>query len=311
MPETADASMTLLLSRSITKGGCSQPVQKARIQECDPTKSSLDLMKGILLFMTLLFVFFVFSQPLLSWLLNDVLGLAKDLCKTPAEQITCGSGERYELVAARLGRLDADKALVGCGCEEGILRDWACAANTTSFSISYFISTAPGTGIMAALSFWPVIGMWIYGAGTLGHLACTGTEPGFLNLITNTLVLFQFSYGLFLINTTCIFPWLHTISVVLFNGSAVVHYLAVAYVVGWQTKVGQYLNASSFLGIAAIALGSLYPASPSWFGQHAFWLGECAGLSAGMAIAPILILFYEPSLQVQPATHASALVANV
>lgn len=306
--------MTLLLSRPITKQGCSLPVQKERTKECDPTRQSLDLKKGMVVFMTCVFVGFVFSQPLLSWLLNDVFGLAEDLCKTPADQITCGSGERYELVAARLGRRDAENALVGCGCEEGMLRDWACAANTGSFSISYFISTAPGTGIMAALSFWPMIGMWLYGSGTLSHLACTGSENGVLNLITHTLVLFQFFYGLFLMNTTCIFPWSHTISVVLFNGSAAVHYLAIAYVVGWQTKVGQYLNASCIFGIVAFALGALYPESPSWLGQHAFWLGECAGLSAGMTIAPILILFDEPSLQlpeVHPSMHASALTTSV
>merc|ERR550525_1157833 len=63
----------------------------------------------------------------------------------------------------------------GCSCGEGALGDLVCPVTTNllikgetyknSFSISYFISTAPGTGMMAAFSAWPILAMWYYGAG--------------------------------------------------------------------------------------------------------------------------------------------------
>jgi len=212
-------------------------------------------------------------------------------------------------IAEKLGRWSTHGVLVGCGCGDGIFRDWSCAAGTTSFSISYFISTAPGTGAMAALSAWPCIGAWFYGAGALRKLSHTeGTKTVTLDFVGGSLVAFQFFFGLFLINTTCIAPNFHLISVAVFNVAAVVHYLAVAYTVDRSTRAGLYITISVAVGVAGIALGAVWPESPSWLGQHSFWLGECIGLSSGMSMAPIL-MFFEPGVPDEPLVDSAAPLA--
>mmetsp|Transcript_140226 Transcript_140226/g.364466 ORF Transcript_140226/g.364466 Transcript_140226/m.364466 type:complete len:316 (+) Transcript_140226:48-995(+) len=309
---TMQSSMTLLAPQMPQKEEYSQPPGEIHAQDRTPhlhLELRINALKGLLAFTTALFVLFLFSLPFLSWLFNDVFGFAKNLCETPAEEIQCGGGVSYVEIAEKLGRRNAAGMLVGCGCEDGILRDWSCAVGTTSFSISYFISTAPGTGAMAALSAWPCIGMWFYGAGMLRKLSNTeGTHAATLDFVGGTLVAFQFFYGLFLMNTTCLAPTFHAISVTLFNVAAVVHYLAVAYTVDRSTRAGMYITISVAVGVAAIGLGAVWPESPSWLGQHAFWLGECIGLSSGMSIAPIL-LFFGPGVQdkllVDSAPHLS------
>mmetsp|Transcript_93839 Transcript_93839/g.236449 ORF Transcript_93839/g.236449 Transcript_93839/m.236449 type:complete len:311 (+) Transcript_93839:85-1017(+) len=303
------SSITLLAPQIPQKEGYSQPPGEVRAQDATlEFRVRRDVVKGLFVFITALFVLFLFSLPFLSWLFNDVFGFAKNLCETPAEEIQCGSGVSYVEIAEKLGRWSADGELVGCGCEDGIFRDWSCAVGTTSFSISYFISTAPGTGAMAALSAWPCIGAWFYGAGALRRLSRTeGTNAFTLDFVGGTLVAFQFFYGLFLINTTCIARTLHTISVALFNVAAVVHYLAVAYTVDRSTRAGLYITISVAVGVVAIALGAVWPESPSWLGQHAFWLGECIGLSSGMSIAPILMFFGSSDLD-KPSVDSAALV---
>jgi len=255
-------------------------------------KPQVDFLKGLLVLATAIFVLFLFLQPVLSWLFNDVFGMVQALCETPAEEIQCGSGVSYVEIAERLDRRNANGTLIGCSCEDGFLRDYACAVGTSSFSISYFISTAPGTGAMAALSTGPMIGAWFYGAGTLRQLSHTeGSTVAKLDVLTGSLVAYQFFYGLFLINTVCIASTLHTISVVLFNMAAIVHYITVACTVDRSTRAGMYIIISVAVGVVAIGLGTLWPESPSWLGQHAFWLGECIGLTSGMSIAPILLFF--------------------
>lgn len=294
MAEIMQPSLTLLASHSAAKEGYSQPSQEEASVERDTpaAKPRVDVQKCLLILTTAGFVLFLFSLPILSWLFNDVFGFAKDLCQNPAEELQCGSGVSYVEIAEKLGRRDVDGALIGCSCEDGILRDWACAVGTSSFSISYFISTAPGTGAMAALSAWPMIGAWFYGAGTLRRLSrAEGDNAATIDFLGVTLIAFQFFYGLFLIDTTCVAPIFHAVSVVLFNVAAVVHYLAVAYTVDRSTRAGRYTIVSVAVGVVAIGLGAIWPVSSSWLGQHAFWLGECIGLSSGMSIAPILLFF--------------------
>merc|ERR1719330_1131109 len=94
-------------------------------------------------------------------------------CRTPAGEIICGDGQNYTEIALRLNRLNKDGDPVGCGCGEGVFRDYVCpinvdsvaeqhGGNTTTFSISYYISTAPGTGSMSAFSAGPSLAMWYY-----------------------------------------------------------------------------------------------------------------------------------------------------
>jgi len=295
------SSVSLLTSKPAAKEGCRQQDGEAEAHHVAlGATPQAHLLKGLLCFSTALFVLFLFSQPMLSWLFNDVLGYAADLCETPADEIQCGNQANYVEIAEKLGRRNAAGELIGCSCEDGILRDWSCAAGATSFSISYFISTAPGTGMMAALSAWPMIGAWFYGAGTLRKMShADGGVTAEMDILGATLIAFQLFYGLFLVNTTCVAPKFHVVSVVLFNSAAVVHYVTVAYYIGRSTQAGKYINVSVAVAIVAIFLGTVWPESPSWLGQHAFWLGECIGLSSGMSIAPILIYWGNGATQPQ------------
>jgi len=313
MVEADQSSVSPLAPEPAAKEGCRQQQEEAEAQHVADKSSVSSLtpaepaarevrafafgktqearfFKVFLCVATAVFVLFLFSLPLLSWLFNDVFGLSANLCKTPADQIQCGNHESYVQIAEKLGRRNASGELIGCGCEEGIFRDWSCAVGTTSFSVSYFISTAPGTGAMAALSAWPMLGSWSYGAGTLRKMS--QTDEGVkvqMDTLGVTLIAYQFFFGLFLINTTCIAPMFHMVVVVLFNGAAVVHYLTVAYYIGRTTKAGLYIQVSVTCAIVAMFIGIVWPIDDSWFGQHAFWLGECIGLSCGMSIAPILM----------------------
>uniref|UniRef100_A0A7S0AK55 Uncharacterized protein n=1 Tax=Pyrodinium bahamense TaxID=73915 RepID=A0A7S0AK55_9DINO len=293
-PSTAPAvAFTLLTSQTQAKGGQSG-VAPAREQQ----RATLDLPKYLLLALTGALMLFIFLLTLWSWLLNDSLRFRQTLCRTPSEDIMCGDGANFTELAQRLGRQGENGRLYGCSCEEGILADWACAVDTDRFSISYFISTAPGTGAMAALSAWPVLGMWRYGAGTLRHLrlAHVGTMAEY-DIVGATLAAFQLFYGLFLTNTLCVASTFHIVSVVLFIVALVVHYLLLAYLIGVGTAAGRLIVAACVAGVAAVSAGGLWPTGPSWLGQYAFWLGECIGLSAGFSIAPILILFKKPPAQ--------------
>jgi len=202
------SSVSLLTSKPAAKEGCRQQDGEAEAHHVAlGATPQAHLLKGLLCFSTALFVLFLFSQPMLSWLFNDVLGYAADLCETPADEIQCGNQANYVEIAEKLGRRNAAGELIGCSCEDGILRDWSCAAGATSFSISYFISTAPGTGMMAALSAWPMIGAWFYGAGTLRKMShADGGVTAEMDILGATLIAFQLFYGLFLVNTTCVAP---------------------------------------------------------------------------------------------------------
>merc|ERR1712039_77670 len=94
-----------------------------------------------------------------------------------------------------------------------------------------------------------------------------------------TLVLFQFFFGLFLINTACVAPVFHGISVGAFLVSAVFHYLAVSWRLGRQHRLACVIQVMVWTAVVAIAFGALYPASPSFLGTYGFFLAECTGLA--------------------------------
>jgi len=255
-------------------------------------------------------VIFMFGLPVWSKLINDGWGPIKPQwetqCWTPAEEILCGDGRDYMKIAKELNR-QRDGHYFGCSCGEGVFGDWVCPVSTTlltegdtyknSFSISYFISTAPGTGAMAAFSAWPILGMWYYGAGhpelieRHAGIELKANEYRYRTLLRVTLGLFQFTYGLFLINTVCVAHVFHTVSVVIFNAAMVVHYLAVSLHMGFRNPLSRVIQVMVWTAVLGIFLGAVYPKSPSWLGQHAFWLAECLGLTMGLGIAPVFAIF--------------------
>merc|ERR1719330_826935 len=175
-------------------------------------------------------------------------------CWTPADKIICGDGQNYTELAMQLNRVYEGK-YYGCACGEGIFRDYVCPVYedrgsilwppTTHFSISYFISTPSGTGAMAAFCIWPQVVMWHYGFSNpetmertlnLGQLSPVVwfNEDHYKIILRMTLVLFQFFFGLFLMNTLCVAPALHMFSVGGFLLFAILHYVAICLRVGYK-----------------------------------------------------------------------------
>lgn len=230
------------------------------------------------LVMLALFMLFVFLLPVWSWIFNDGLGEASRLCTTPASEITCGGGLSYTDVAERLGRRNGFGELVGCSCGEGPLRDWACPPEGGRFSISYFISTPPGTGAMAAFSGWPILAQWIHGVGDAEFFCSKCSQPASKYSLAFAVMwysqrAFQLLFGLFLINTSCVQPLAHAVVVAMFIVALLVHFITMALVIGFGTRAGKFIVATALVGIVSVVAGFLVPAGTGWFSQHAFWRG--------------------------------------
>jgi len=243
------------------------------------------------LVMVALTVIFLFGVPFWSWFFNDYLGLIYTSCETPARFIVCGDGSNYTETAVRLGRIQ-DGEYLGCSCQDGILADWACAVDQGGFSISYFISSAPGTGMLAALTAWPIISSWLYGplrsvgAGAQDNYSIS---PTLRKVCSYSQVAFQFFYGLFLINTLCVVPTLHSVVVVTFIIALIVHFATIGYAFGGvDSNRGRCIYGLVIIGTVSVLIGFFWPTGSSWWGQHAFWLGEAIGMSSAFVIAPIL-----------------------
>jgi len=236
-------------------------------------------------------------------------------CWLPAEHIWCGSGQNYTQLVFDLGlhHRIRDGKVYGCGCGEGVLGDWVCStyfadSNTVPdnipFSISYFISSAPGTGAMAAFSAFPILSMWIYGFSDPSVLAkvnpskIVGRDLNGVQVADDTLwftqVLFQLFFGLFLIHTECVNLYFHQVSVNMFILATLVHYVAIMYKCGMHTRHARIICFLAVIGLTAELSG--YTAKivdpMSWWGQYGFFLGECIGLSCAFGIAPVLAILF-------------------
>merc|ERR1712113_274904 len=93
-------------------------------------------------------------------------------------------------------------------------------------------------------------------------------------------------------NTVCVNPGIHGLSVGFFNASMVFHYTVVAYHVGRETKVAELIRLMLLIAVVGIVFSSLYPWDyTTWFGQYTFFLCECTGLCMGFGIVPVCCLF--------------------
>lgn len=261
---------------------------------------------------------YIFSLPILSRVFNDSTGFGlwqpgwKKLCWTPSDYVFCGDRSNYTLLAMQHNRLASDGMYVGCSCGQGVFGDWLCkvqspydvsrGAGPTPFSISYYISTPSGTGMMAAVTAWPILSMWLAGIDDNG-IAMHNINPGIdhssggLPVLWWTQVAFQLCYGLFLFCTSCIFEGLHGLFVSAFILSMVVHYSVLACKVGCHTLTGRLITTLCVVGVVSVLLGAVIShvvmvhIDPALYvGQYAFWLGECVGLTSGFAIGPILLI---------------------
>ena len=148
-----------------------------------------------------------------------------------------------------------------------------------SSSISEFISNPPATGAMATISFMPLTLMWEYQDVIIEKDI---NEKSTRNLLTLTLSLFQLFCGIFLICTYGYVPiWLHTLSVVLFCLSFIVHSIILMNKLKTQniTKIILSIGIFSF-----ICLG--------FASDMTFWMFESIGFSSMLLFTPLEWVFY-------------------
>tara|TARA_A100001015_G_scaffold299798_1_gene384341 strand:+ start:1435 stop:2028 length:594 start_codon:yes stop_codon:yes gene_type:complete len=143
-------------------------------------------------------------------------------------------------------------------------------------SISEFIANAHATGALAALSFTPLTLMWEYQDI---RVVTVCTEKG-KEVLYYTLVAYQWFYGGFLVCTVNYVPmWLHTLTVVMFCITFVIHSLVTMYYTN-PTKYGQLELIIGILACVCMPFSS----------GLGFWACECIGYSMIMLFTPTEIL---------------------
>jgi len=267
-------------------------------------------------FCVALFMIYVFGLPFWSYLANQKLGYVEALCTTPAEFVKCGEGLNYTEIAESLGRRRPDIGLVGCTCGEGIFGDYACVVQqdgtisnfiSDSFSISYYIATASATGGLAAVTFFPLLFIWGYGLGfnleVEDHfLKTTCPSTNMLSSSTKLLdtsavfwtqVAFQVLYSGFLFNTLCVNPIGHFVNVIGFLVAEIAHFLAMASLIGFETRTGKTVSITCIAAVVVLVSGAVTTAIPSlvgtFVGRYAFWFAECLGFSLILLITPAML----------------------
>jgi len=208
----------------------------------------------------------------------------------------------YAAWAKKNGRVREDGSLWACSCEEGIFSDSVCLPIYLKYwSISHYISTAPGTGGIVAVTAFPILFVWMYGGNNplileaVMHTSYTSQQKQRMSsLITLSQAVFQAFYGLFLFFSICVFPNQHTIVVLCFIVAEVLHMVLLAMSVGTHNKAGRAILTVTITGmtllilLCALALVASALGSTATFFLYCFWLGECVGFSAILGVPCIL-----------------------
>eukprot|EP00931_Biecheleriopsis_adriatica_P044093 TRINITY_DN25193_c0_g1_i1.p1 TRINITY_DN25193_c0_g1~~TRINITY_DN25193_c0_g1_i1.p1 ORF type:complete len:281 (-),score=48.25 TRINITY_DN25193_c0_g1_i1:339-1181(-) len=262
-----------------------------------PTKA----VKTLMWISLALFVIYVYGLPMWSQLAMQNFGFFEE-CQTPADKIVCGDGSNYTDIARSLNRvkspLEGSQHLtfyVGCRCGEGLFSDYVCPVSDSLngfhdsyFSISYFVAASSAGGGLAAVTFFPLLFMWVYGPAT--------RETDWILFWTQ--FMFQIFYGIFHFVNVCTFPQAHLLVVYTFIACMIAHLLAIAAVVGnFSQTEAAVVRSFSIASVVILLLGSLSgTGSGSWISTYGFWLGECTGFSAILAVTPIIVTFYPDSV---------------
>jgi len=255
---------------------------------------------------------FMWSLPLMSWLMNDVMGYGADLCTLHAEDVTCVNTDNYLKLAIALNRTRPDGTYWGCSCGEGVVADWACnqellpfGIKAWFFSVSGYIGTPCATGAFAFVLGWPIAFSWLYGCGnsnTMQSLLNGFTVPDRqhqLDILTLTQAMFHFFTGCILMCTWCVFPNAHLIVTAFCCSSLCAHFAMLGMYVPKSCWQGKFLLITSFatLGFLSILLPySLlvpYIFEVTWWSLHAFWIGECIAFTVGLGL-PVVLMWLPP-----------------
>lgn len=208
------------------------------------------------------------------------------MCITPAKEFHCTDGQNFTELALKYRGV-----ALGCGCGQGILGEGLCALDPQGYTLSTFISTGPGTGAMAGLSFVPILATWWYIDVVNLHF-----KPSTMVAAASwwTMAGFQFAYGWFLIATDCTMPVAHGTLTNIWIAFFALHCLIVGYICNFKDPVGQITICIAVFAFVTISLGFLpviFPALVLGKGAYIFWLGEAVSLTSMFGVTPLLLVF--------------------
>ena len=156
-------------------------------------------------------------------------------------------------------------------------------AEPESNSISGYIANPPATGAMSAVSFIPLTIIWEYQDIIIENIVVKKCSVlWFGNSIYYTTIIFQLSYGTFLVCTYgYVKNWIHTSSVVTFCLSFCLHsMLSLLYT--YSTTITKVILATGLLACGGLVILMILDISNMWF-----WLLECIGITSMFIFTPV------------------------
>jgi len=226
------------------------------------------------------------------------------ICTTPVSDMVCTNGANFTELANKY----RPHHTFGCGCGEGILGEGLCPRTSYGYTLSDYVSTAPGLGLMIGLATYPLIGVHRL-MRTIISKQTWNTSEFDKSLLFVSLNSFQINFIAWGFASVCIFPVAHALFTAIFLGSFMVFALTLLKVVNandGKLDLEQYVIViGATLSFFAIVIGAI-PRTflvidstlkrgifPNWnhgFGAYVFWLGEAIGLSVFFGFYPLVTL---------------------
>jgi hypothetical protein len=269
-------------------------VTESKVESGDSqkTQSSFSIRSAAVVVSWLLFAIYTLTMPFVSnWANNRWFNYPfydGQLCDAPASAFTCTNGEDFAELAMKY-RGEA----VGCGCGQGYLGEGLCPLFQGGYTLSGFITTAPGVGALAAFSALPTTAMWYYQDAMHAFFK---PEPCLKTLNMLSLSMFQVTYGWFLIASACTFPWAHGTSTYSYVLCMIVHMLTSAKIASSHagTRTARIIIVCVVFGLGVMIVGflpAIFTSMNRGFGSYMFWLGESLSLTTVFGIVPLVMMF--------------------
>ncbi len=156
-------------------------------------------------------------------------------------------------------------------------------AEPKSNSISGYIANPPATGAMSAVSFIPLTIIWEYQDIIIENIVAKKCAVvWFGNSMYYTTIVFQISYGTFLVCTYgYVKNWIHTLSVITFCLSFSIHSL-LSLLYSYSTIVTKTILAIGSLACIGLLTFMILDISSMWF-----WVLECIGITSMFIFTPV------------------------
>jgi hypothetical protein len=168
-----------------------------------------------------------------------------------------------------------------------LLRGYSAEFPAYKHQISYYIATAPGTGLMAAVFLQPLM---LMGSDEAARLNVQTAPPRIKIAYYGTLTGFKLGFGLFLFLTVTEYSWPHMFAVGFFCLSALGHAL-VTLLAGHIPPIETAIALIGALSTSALIVCIILVGAGGELPDYLFWGLECTALTAMVFFSPVYILW--------------------